>query len=221
MGAMAQLPFDKVRRSKPDLNKIKREVIDRNSKNYYPLLMDQYLANDTVMKFEQYIYLYLGYVFQEDYDPYRPSPAPDFNSPLYHTTNPTSAECEQIIANADTALASNPFDLRQIAARITAWRFLGQDNLAAIWQHKLNNILKTIVSTGTGADEKEAWYVIEPQHEYVLLNFMGYQVTNHLFYDPYYEYLTVIDVAASKKGGFYFNLRPMLEEHYRKFPDEL
>ena len=50
---------------------------------------------------------------------------------------------------------------------------------------------------------------------------MGYQVTNHLFYDPYYEYLTVVDVNAGKKGGFYFNLQPLLKEHYRKFPDEL
>ena len=79
----------------------------------------------------------------------------------------------------------------------------------------------TIVSTGTGEDEERAWYIIEPQHEYVLLNMMGYQVTNHLFYDPSYEYLTVVDVASEKKGGFYFNLEPLLQEHYRKFPDEL
>ena len=119
------------------------------------------------------------------------------------------------------ALANNPFDLRQMSAMIAALNLLGEKDIAKIWQYKLNYILMAIVSTGTGEDEDHAWYVIEPQHEYVLLNYMGYQVTNHLFYDPYYEYLTVVDVNAGKKGGFYFNLQPLLKEHYRKFPDEL
>lgn len=217
----AQLPFERIRRDKPDMERIHREINDRKSKYYYPLLMKEFLRNDTLMKLDKFRYLYLGYVFQEDYDPYRPSPAPEMTGPLYRTTNPTSAECDQIIANARTALANNPFDLRQMSAMIAALNLLGEKNLAKIYQYKLNYLLMAIVSTGTGEDEDHAWFVIEPQHEYVLLNYMGYQVTNHLFYDPYYEYLTVVDVASSKKGGFYFNLQPMLQEHYRKFPDEL
>ncbi len=219
--ASAQLPFERIRRDKPNLEKIQREINDRGSKYYYPTLMKEYLANDTVMKLDKFRYLYLGYMFQEDYDPYRESPAPDMNSALYHTTNPTSGQCDQIIENARVALANNPFDLRQMSAMIAALNLLGEKDIAKIWQYKLNYILMAIVSTGTGEDEDHAWYVIEPQHEYVLLNYMGYQVTNHLFYDPYYEYLTVVDVNAGKKGGFYFNLQPLLKEHYRKFPDEL
>ncbi|MCM1348274.1 MAG: DUF4919 domain-containing protein [Firmicutes bacterium] len=219
--ASAQLPFERIRRDKPNLEKIKREVNDRSGKFYYPKLMDKYLSNDTVMKLDEFRHLYIGYIFQEDYDPYRPSPAPDMNSNLYHSTNPTSAQLEEIISNAKTALASNPFDMRQISAMIAALNLLNRTDLAKIWQYKLNYLLMTIVSTGTGEDEDHAWFVIEPQHEYVLLNYLGYQVTNHLFYDPFYEYLTVVDVKAGKKGGFYFNLKPLLEEHYRKYPEEL
>ena len=217
----AQLPFERLKREKPDLEKIQKEITDRSSKYFYPALMKEYLSNDTTMTLDKYRRLYLGYMFQEDYDPYRPSPAPEMNSNLYRTTNPTGAQCEEIISNARTALANNPFDLRQMSAMITALDILGQKDLAKIWQYKLNHLLMTIVSTGTGEDEERAWYIIEPQHEYVLLNMMGYQVTNHLFYDPSYEYLTVVDVASEKKGGFYFNLEPLLQEHYRKFPDEL
>ena len=212
--------FEKIPRSKPDLEKIKRDINDRSSKYYYPRLMEEYLSNDTTMKLDKFRNLYLGYMFQEDYEPYRPSTAPEMNTPLYHSTNPTSAQCEEIIANAKKALASNPFDLRQMSAMAMAYKLLGHTNLAKIWQYKINNILYTIVSTGTGEDDAHAWYVIEPQHEYVLLNYMGFQVTNHLFYDPYYEYLTVIDFKENKKGGFYFNLQPLLQEYYRKFPDE-
>ena len=217
----AQLPFERLTRTKPDLAKIRAEITDRGSKYYYPVLMKEYLSEDTVMKLDKYRRLYLGYMFQEDYDPYRPSAAPDMTGPLYHSTLPTSAQCEQIIANAKTALAGNQFDLRQMSAMIAALNILGKKDQAARWQYKLNHLLMTIVSTGTGEDEEHAWFVIEPQHEYVLLNMMGYQVTNHLFYDPFYEYLTVVDLNAGKKGGFYFNLQPMLQEHYRKFPDEL
>ena len=72
-----------------------------------------------------------------------------------------------------------------------------------------------------GADEENAWYVIEPSHEYVLLNMMGYTVTTPLFYDPYYEYLKVLTPKADDSGGFYFNIKTILEEYYRKFPEEL
>ena len=63
--------------------------------------------------------------------------------------------------------------------------------------------------------------MIEPQHEYVLLNAMGYIVTNHLFYEPYYEYLTVRTAQKAKAGGFYFNIHTVLQEYYRKYPEEL
>ncbi|MDE6447401.1 MAG: DUF4919 domain-containing protein, partial [Muribaculaceae bacterium] len=41
---------------------------------YFPKLMKIYNRNDTSMTQEQYRHLYLGYQFQEDYDPYRTSP---------------------------------------------------------------------------------------------------------------------------------------------------
>lgn len=77
-----------------------------------------------------------------------------------------------------------------------------------------------IVSTGTGLDEENAWYVIEPQHEYVLLNMMNYTVDDHVFYDPCYEYITVRDRDGKTAGGYYFNIGNLLEEYYRKHPDE-
>lgn len=221
MSLYAQLPFERIHREKPNLEKIQQEIKNRGSKYYYPRLMEEYQRNDTIMKLDKFRYLYLGYMFQEDYDPYRPSPAPSMATPLYHSINPTSNECEEIIENAKVALASNPFDLRQMSALVAAYKLLGRTDIAKIWQYKFNYLLMAIVSTGTGEDEDNAWFVIEPQHEYVLLNMMGYQVMNHLFYDPFYEYLTVVDVRAGKKGGFYFNLQSMLCEYYRKYPDEL
>ncbi len=218
-GAVAQI--NKLKREKPDLDKIRLETLDSKSPYYYPRLMQEFQRNDTLMKIDKYRHLYLGYMFQEDYNPYRSSQRDIKYNVLNRSNKLTRQECDSVIAYAEKALADNPFNLGEMVMLINALREKGKTNLANIWQYKLNYLLMAIVSTGTGQDEENAWYVIEPQHEYVLLNMMDYTVDDHVFYDPSYEYITVKDSAGKKKGGFYFNIGPLLKEYYRKHPDEL
>lgn len=221
LGASAQTNFDRIKREKPNFAQIKKAINDRTSDYYYPRLMKEYQANDTLMKLDKYRYLYLGYLLQEDYNPYR-TPSFSNNSVMeIDRAKLTSQECDTVIKYANLALLDNPFDLQQMSVLISALRQRKNDALANVWQYKFNYILMTIVSTGTGLDEDNAWYVIEPQHEYILLNMMGYTITNALFYEPYYEYLTVNDGAGRRAGGYYFNIHHLLEEYYRKFPDEM
>lgn len=217
----AQSNFDKIPRVKPDFEKIKADTYNRDSEFYYPRLMAEFQRNDTTMKLDKYRYLYLGYTLQEDYNPYRSAAVAKSTAVDIERARLTKEECAQVIEAAKAALENNPFDLQHMAILIAALRQDRQENLAKIWHYKLNYILMAIVSTGTGADEDNAWYVIEPQHEYMLLNMMGYTVTNHLFYEPYYEYLKVVNPEGEKAGGYYFNIRQILQEYYRKFPDSL
>ena len=64
----------KITVEKPDFALIERETQDPKSEFYFPKLIKIYNRNDTSMTREQYRHLYLGYLFQEDYDPYRTSP---------------------------------------------------------------------------------------------------------------------------------------------------
>ena len=222
--ASAQMDFEKVPRVKPDIEKIKSEINNRGSRYYYPKLMEQFMRADTAMNLDEFRHLYLGFALQEDYNPYR---EPSFSNPVanLNSVNLTRQEADTVIHYANLALEDNPFDLQQMSVLISALRQRGQINLSKIWQYKFNYILMAIVSTGTGADEENAWYVIEPQHEYVLLNMMGLTVTNHVFYEPndegdsYYEYLTVVDGLGRRAGGYFFDIRLVLEEYYRKVPD--
>lgn len=220
LSCFAQEILPQIKREKPDLDQIRRATYDRNSPYYYPSLMAEFERNDTAMKLDKFRYLYLGYLFQEDYHPYRPSSHADRLKEIYGKHNPSRQETDSIIKYAGIALKDNPFNLTQMLGLIHALRLRGDKNLANIWQYKLNYILMTIVSTGTGADEENAWYVIEPAHEYVLLNMMGYTVTTPLFCEPHYEYLKVLTPKGDNSGGFYFNIRPILQEYYRKFPEE-
>lgn len=211
-----------LKREKPDLEAIKRATRDVTSPYYYPRLLKEFQRNDTLMKIDKYRHLYLGYMFQEDYNPYRSSNRPaKYDAILSKAKQLTRQECDSVIANAELALADNPFNLGEMVMLINALRTKGKTNLANIWQYKLNYLLMAIVSTGSGKDQANAWYVIEPQHEYVLLNMMDYAVADHKFIEPSYEFITVRDAKGSDAGGYYFNIGPMLDEYYRKHPDEL
>lgn len=212
----------KINIEKPDLEAIKEATLDPSSPYYYPKLMKEFQRNDTLMKLDKYRHLYLGTMYQEDYNPYRSSErALNYEATLHKSKQLTRQECDSVIAYAELALADNPFNLGEMVMLINALRGKEKFHLANIWQYKLNNLLMAIVSTGTGTDEENAWFVIEPQHEYVLLNMMDFIVSDHVFYDPCYEYITVKDAAGKDAGGYYFNIGPLLQEYYRKHPDEL
>ena len=214
--AGAQDFFPQLKREKPDLGQIKKDIL--TSEFYYPHLMAEHLGNDTTMKVEKYRRLYLGYMLQEDYNPYREHPLPASVAPLYGKVGKmTRAEADTIIKYAQEVLADNPFDLYQMIALTEAYRVKGKTNLAKIWNTKLKYILMAILSTGTGRDRENAWWVVSPQHEYILLQFLGYRPTNHTFYSPDYEMLTATPPGGGADGRFYFNIRGILDEYYRKY----
>ena len=104
----------------PDFEKIKSETLNPNSPNYFPKLLALYQSNDTIMTLEQYRNLYYGYMFQEDYNPYRKSQFSEKIEDLYYKSKHTPAECDTIMKYAELSLADNPFDLRQMTFYIIA-----------------------------------------------------------------------------------------------------
>ena len=74
--------------------------------------MESYLGNDTILTADDFRYLYYGYLFQEDYEPYRRSYNPGRQKelePLYSKPNHTREECRAIMNFAEDVLADNPF----------------------------------------------------------------------------------------------------------------
>ena len=64
----------KITVEKPDLEEIRISTLTPSSPYYFPKLMKKYESNDTTMTNDEYRHFYLGYMFQEDFDPYRVSP---------------------------------------------------------------------------------------------------------------------------------------------------
>lgn len=224
-GALAAAPAPrdkKVTAEAPNLEEIRRAVADPSSPFYYPKLMKRYQENETIMNLNDYRHLYYGYLFQEDFNPYRHNEASTKNESLYYKSKHTRAELDSIIAYAEAALDDNPFDLSQMNFLIYALRTRGKVNRANIWQYRLNHLLQAIISSGTGEDAEHAWYVINPRHEYDIVNFQNAVVKGQHYQEPYYDLIDVEKKNAKGKvtnGTYYFNIRNLLEEYYRKFPE--
>ncbi|MBD5267278.1 MAG: DUF4919 domain-containing protein [Bacteroides sp.] len=205
---------------KPDMEAIRKEVNNPSSKYYYPKLFKMFVHNDTAMNLKQFRHLYLGYVFQEDYNPYRRSEYSSMVEDLYYRGKHTAAECDTIIKYAELSLKDDPFDLRQMTFLIYAYREKHKNHLASIWQYKLNHILEAIISTGTGLTTENAWIVTNPQHEYNLINFHDYIAESHEDAPPHYDYISIKPKNDKSPKGFYFDVFYVLSEYNRKFPDE-
>lgn len=203
---------------KPDLERIRREVTDPESPYYYPLLMAQYEQNETIMGLDDYRRLYFGYMFEEDFNPYRQSDYAGLVEQLYYKSQHSKSECDSIIKYAELSLKDNPFDLQQIDYLIYAMREKRKNNLANIWQYRLNHLLEAIVSSGTGVDRENAWYVVSPQHEYFLINRLGRTATAFEFLAPGFDHITVEPKGPKDSTNYYFNSAPFLTQYRLKYP---
>ena len=59
--------------------------------------------------------------------------------------------------------------------------------------------------------------VISPNHEYDLLNFLGYVATDHKELDNNIDYISVNKVSKKSPAGFYFDASRIFEVANQKF----
>ncbi len=209
---------------RPDLERIAAVANDARSPFYYPHLLESFLANDTTMTSEEFQYFYYGTLFQEDYDPYRESPNPALReelTPILAKTHRTRADRAKILDYAMQVLADNPIDLRQLTNRIYVYEQNGKNDLARIWQYKLNHLLLVIAASGTGTDAGNAWTVVYPQHEYEFLNLSGITATGQRFEPPHFDYILVTKRNDADPDGYFFNIGELLNQYFLKHPSEL
>lgn len=217
----------KITVERPDLELIRSVTLNPESEFYFPKLMAKYNRNDTTMTQEEYRNLYLGYMFQEDYDPYRLSPYSGITDTLRTKTSHSRAEIDTIRKYAELTLRDNPFDLRQMSFLVHVLKERRKDMSAKIWEYRLEHLLGAIKSTGTGEDMENAFYVIYPMHEYDMAQLLGYTVTDVDFIEPGYDYLTVTpDDNTAKRlrdkavKGLYFNVEKLTQQYELKHPEE-
>ena len=216
----------KITVEKPDLEQIRKATLDPTSPFYFPKLKAKYSRNDTTMTNEEYRNFYLGYMFQEDYDPYRTSPYSGVTDELRMKTSHSKEEIDTIRKYAELTLRDNPFDLRQMSFLVHVLKEKRKDMSAKIWEYRLEHLLGAIKSTGTGEDVENAWYVIYPMHEYDMVQLLGYEAVDAQYIEPGIDHLIVQPDEETRKrlrdkvqDGFYFNVEVLQKEYERKHPE--
>lgn len=203
---------------KVDFDHIKEVIENPKNAYYYPKLMKAYNGKDTTFSIEAWRNLYYGYTFQEDYNPFRESIYSNMVEQLYYKKPLSRAECDTIEAYAEKSLNDNMFDLNQMNFYIYVLKEKKKHHSAAVWQYRLDRLIAAIMSSGRGTKE-EPWVVIAPEHEYNIINFLGFVATEHETLDGGIEYIKVKPVAGKSTEGFYFDVSRMMQIAALKFPD--
>lgn len=155
---------------KPDFDKIKKEVNDKDSKFYYKDLMKRYADHDTTLSTEEYRYLYYGYTFQSEYSAYG---KPSVNDELKKANE--TRDTERQIELHKKALKEFPFNLRNLYRLAILLDKKGDSAQVERYNKKLIGVARAIMSTGDGRSDSTAMYVISTEHEYDLIFLLGYE----------------------------------------------
>lgn len=212
---------------RPDLEAIRVATLDPSNPMYFPKLMKKFNRNDTTMTADEFRHLYLGYMFQEDYDPYRESAYSSVTDAYRNKTSHTKEEIDTIRKYAELTLLDNPFDLRQMSFLVHVLKERRKDMSAKIWEYRLEHLLGAIKSTGTGENEENAWFVIYPAHEYDMVQLMGYHAVDAELIEPGFDYLmvepeeeTAQRLRDKVQKGFFFDVRQIHQQYELKHPED-
>ncbi|MDR0793399.1 MAG: DUF4919 domain-containing protein [Chitinophagaceae bacterium] len=199
-------------KEKPDYKEIESEITNKDSKFYYPKLMERYNAFDTTLSTEEYKYLYYGVLFQRSYSPYGKSIYTDtLNNLLKDKQSFSTSDYNNIIKYETLILKEFPFNLRNLLMLAFAYEENGIVDSLMFVNFKLKNVAKTILSTGDGKTESTAWHVISIEHEYDLLSLLGYKFGgSQSLTKKGCDYLTV-QKNDENIAGFYFDVNMILK----------
>jgi len=158
---------------KPDYEAIKKEIQNKKSTKYYPILLERFHKFDTLMTDDEYKHLYYGYVFQEKYNPYKYFSKEEEVKAIFEQEVPSKDDLKKVIGFSDIAFQEFPFNLMFLEALIYAYEETGAPDLARKVSTSYGNILRTILLSGNGLSCEDAFHVLTVNHEYVLLGAMG------------------------------------------------
>lgn len=189
----------------PDDDAIHRAILNRDSIYYYPNLFGRYLAGDATLTPEDYRHLYYGYVWQDTYRPLATAPAWDRMLVLLEQNpEPNAGFFHGIIENGTELMRTEPFNPNNINLLTYAYGGLGDSINERINARRLEMIVRTIKSTGTGLSEYSPWHIISFSHANDLMVMMGLQTLKSILVSRSIMFIPLLQRQDGIRG-YYFN----------------
>lgn len=195
--------------TKPDYKAIEKEINDKNSKFFYPKLMERLVKNDTLLTHDEYCHLYLGYVFQPKYNAFWKSPDDEKLRTYYDKEKLEASDYDEIIKLANHSISEFPFDLKQLNYLAYIYHLKGDEDAAKIASFKFHSIMNVILSSGDGKKCETGFHVLLVDHEYILINLFEIESTGQSLVENC-DYLS-FEKGVYNVDGIFFNIEKMLE----------
>ncbi len=185
------------------LNEIK-SVANSDS---YEKLFDRYLTNDTTLSLNDYIIIYYGQAFRENY---KPNAKHDSVRVLntYLNNRIDSIDFHRVLCYTNQILTDFPFNIEQIYITGIAYDKLGIKDSSIIWFNKYDKLIRTIMASGDGKTPKTAFIVTKITDEYSILNALGLQFTGQALINKKRKSYDLMNVAQNEYGidKLYFDI---------------
>jgi len=155
--------------SVPDYEYIKMNIENEQSNLFYSNLWKRYQQGDNTMTFIEKQHLYYGYVFHENYSPYKSTHDYKQVNAIFDKEFPTRKEWENVASLLNTSLEGEPFNIRYLYDQLIAFDKLGNTMEYERNINKIRIILDALSTTGDGLSKETAIHVIYVSSEYDFL----------------------------------------------------
>lgn len=191
----------------PDNEDVLRRTIDAESPYYIDRLLGKYIAGDEPMSAEEMHYLYYGYAYSEFYKPLEPIAAEDKVLSVVEEimTEPTEERMRRLVDAALEVMERDPFSPKNLNFLAFAYGSLGDSVAERKCFDRLEAVLATIESSGSGEKESEPMHVLMFSHAADVLYARGLNIKSRevVSRTAEYIYLTMKDDRGNL--GYYFD----------------
>jgi len=189
---------------KPDFQEIEQKIKQKDSKFYYPKLIEKYYQSDSLLSLEEKRVLYYGFIYSPKYSPYGSREFTDKITAILKNNHITEDDYKKLIEYSDILLEENPFNINAINYKLYAYKQLQNSSDAMKASLKLQIINDAILSSGEGLTKETAYVVINPNHEYSFLHLLGFTFGGIKNPVEQYDYLSLKE-NEQKIEGLYFD----------------
>jgi len=184
------------------------EIKNISKADTYNNLFVRFIANDTTLMLNDYLVIYYGQAFRDDYKPNARHDSVKVLNKYLNSNNIDSIDFHKVLNYTKLILKEYPFNIEQVYVGAIAYDKLGLVDSSKIWFYKYENLIKTILSSGDGKSEKTAFIVTKVTDEYSILDALGLQFARQSLINKKKKYYDLMSVSQNDYGieDLYFDI---------------
>ena len=191
----------------PDNDDVLARTINADSPYFLDRLMAKYLSWQQPLSEEEMHYLYYGYAYSDLYKPLEPIAAEDKVLAVVEEimTEPTEERMNRLIESGMQVMERDPFSPKNLNFLAFAYGSLGDTINEKRCYERLEAVLKTIESSGTGEKENSPMHVLWFSHAADVLYARGLDIKSREVVSRTCEYIFLTMKDERGNLGYYFD----------------